>query len=334
MMKLTIAIPTYNRNKILNNNLKLLLPQMTSDCRILIIDNCSEIPVEDTLSDIINKFSNVDIKVIRNSHNVGLTGNILKCFEFCNDQWLWILGDDDEVKDGAINQILLDTNKYKNNHFISYAWDEPSFNRKEDLITKGVDELIDSFESLGVILFISAGVYNINKVIDKISYGSFFQSTYAPHLVILFMSLGENGKCVLSSNEIVINKGFETPVQLRWDQIFIYQIILLLRLPLNPTTIYKLRKRLVELTKLWTITHLIYTMVFIDYDNKKYKRPLVLYDDIVRSFFYLDRNLISKLIKQMGYIIIRYPKLFRPIMNFIYKFFKGRDFDPNNNLRI
>ena len=211
-MKLTIAIPTYNRNKILKNNLRLLLPQITSDCRILILDNCSEIPVKDSLSGIIKEFSHVDIRVVRNSYNLGLTGNILRCFEMCADPWLWILGDDDQVKEGAIKQILNDIRKYKDNHFISYAWDEPSFQRKKDLITTGVDELIDSFESLGVILFISGGVYNIEKVISKISYGSFFQTTYAPHLVILFMSLGDTGKSVLSSKQIVINKGFETPV--------------------------------------------------------------------------------------------------------------------------
>jgi glycosyltransferase involved in cell wall biosynthesis len=333
-MKLTIAIPTYNRNKILKKNLILLLPQITSDCRILILDNCSETPVKETISDIINEFSHVDIRVIRNSYNLGLTGNILRCFEMCTDPWLWILGDDDHVKEGAIKQILNDIQNYKDNHFISYAWDEPSFQRKKDLITTGVDELIDSFESLGVILFISAGVYNIEKVISKLSYGNFFQTTYAPHLVILFMSLGDTGKSVLSSKQIVINKGFETPVHLRWDQIFFYQIIILLRLPLNPTTILKLRNRLVELTKLWTITHLIYTMVFSNYEDRDNKRPLVLYNDIVRSFFYLDKSITSRFIKLFGYIIVRYPRIFKPIMNFVYRSVKGRYFDPNNNLRI
>jgi len=333
-MKLTIAIPTYNRNKILKKNLILLLPQITSDCRILIIDNCSDIPVIDSLSDIIKQYSNIDINIIRNPYNVGLTGNILRCFEMCPDPWLWVLGDDDEVKDGAIDQIINDIKKYKDNHFISYAWDKPSFQRKKDLITSGTDELIDSFESLGVILFISAGIYNVEKVISKLSYGNFFQSTYAPHLVILFMSLGNYGKSVLSCKQIVINKGFETPVQLRWDQIFFYQIILLLRLPLNPTTIFKLRKRLVELTKLWTITHLIYTMVFTNYDDKNNKRPLVLYNDIARSFFYLDKSITTRLIKSIGYIVVRYPWIFKPIMSFIYRTVKGKDFDPNNNLRI
>jgi hypothetical protein len=307
---------------------------MTSECRILILDNHSNTPIKQTLEDLIKEYSHIEIEVIRNSNNIGLTANILRCFELCNDDWLWILGDDDKVKDGAINQILYDIKKYSDNYFISYAWDEPSFQRKKDITTKGINELIDSFESLGVILFTSASVYNVPKVIKSISYGNFFQSTYAPHLVMLFMSLGDTGKSVLSCNEIVINKGFDTPVNLRWDQIFFYQMVLLLRLPLKPTTIYKLKNRLVELTRLWTIQHLIYTLVFINYDQNEKKRPIILYNDIVRSFFYLDKRIVSKIIILFGYIIISYPKIFRPIMEFVYKYFKGKRFNPNNNLRI
>jgi len=333
-MKLTISIPTYNRNAILKENLKYLLPQMTTDCKILILDNHSDTPVKEFLEDLIIEYKHIEINVIRNSNNIGLTANILRCFEMCTDDWLLVLGDDDKVKDGAINQILYDIKRYEDNHFISYAWDEPSFQRKNDLTTIGINELIDSFESIGVILFTSASVYNVPKVIKSISYGNFFQSTYAPHLVMLFMSLGDSGKSVLSCNEIVINKGFETPFHLRWDQIFFYQMVLLLRLPLKPTTLYKLKNRLVELTRLWTIPHLIYTLVYINYDENEKKRPLILYHDIVRSFFYLDKRIVSKIIILFGYIIVRYPKLFKPILEYIYKHIKGKEFSPNNNLRI
>jgi glycosyltransferase involved in cell wall biosynthesis len=43
---LTIAIPTFNRNAILFQNLKHLLPQIDKNVNILIIDNCSDIKVE------------------------------------------------------------------------------------------------------------------------------------------------------------------------------------------------------------------------------------------------------------------------------------------------
>ena len=105
---LTIAIPTFNRNKILRKNLIKLLPQLTDKCRLIIIDNSSPTPVQIDIEELLITFPGTDIRIIRNKHNVGLTGNIIKCFEQCEDGWLWILGDDDEVKDDAVSTILHD----------------------------------------------------------------------------------------------------------------------------------------------------------------------------------------------------------------------------------
>jgi glycosyltransferase involved in cell wall biosynthesis len=333
-MKLTIAIPTYNRNEIFKKNLMLLLPQLTADCQLLIIDNSSDKPVEEDLKDILINFNNNPIKIIRNHYNIGLTGNIIRCFELCEDPWLWILGDDDEVKEGAIEQIFIDIKKYKDIHFINYAWDAPSFLRKDNITTRGIDDFIDNFETLGVVLFISAGIYNTKKITNYLSFGNFFQTTYAPHLAMLFLSIGNEGCCVLSHKQIVINKGFDTPEILRWDQIFIYQMTILLRLPLSPSALFKLKKKLEQLTRVWTITHLIFTLVQIGSTEKSTKRTLILYDDIVRSFFYLDKRLISKVIIIIGYTIVKYPFLFNPLLQSIYKIKRGKSFKSITNLRI
>ena len=55
-MKLTIAIPTYNRNDIFRANLEKLLPQVTNECRVIIFDNCSDIPIENTVKDLLSKY--------------------------------------------------------------------------------------------------------------------------------------------------------------------------------------------------------------------------------------------------------------------------------------
>jgi len=329
---LTIAIPTYNRNDILCSNLSYLLPHVPIECSILIIDNASEIPVRDSISDLINQYPEVNVTVVRNRYNLGLTGNLMKCFELCNDDWLWILGDDDRVLDVGVEQVLDDINRYNYTNFINYAWDEASFKRNRDIITNGVNELIDSFESIGVVLFISSGIYNVQKLRPFMSYGSFFQSSYAPHLAMLFMSLKDEGKCVLSTNRIVDNGGFDVPVHLRWDQMFFYQIILLLRLPLYPDALKKLRIRMTELTRLWTIEYLIFTLTFTEYP--KHLRPDTLYKDIVQSFFYLDKRPRVRILSFLGYFIVRNPSVFRPILYRLYRLIKGKSFVLNNNLRI
>ena len=333
-MKLTIAIPTYNRNELLKANLLKLLPQVTDECRIIIFDNCSDVPVKDTLSDLLNGYSNIDISIVRNRYNIGMTANILKCFEECPDPWLWVLGDDDEVTDGAVARILIDIKIKKEMHFITYAWDPDSFKREDEVITSGIDQFLEPFETFGCILFLSTSIYNMNKVSDSMSFAHFFQTSYAPHIVMLLMSLGDDGKCVYSNKQIVTNRSEDTPLDLRWDQIFIYQITILLRLPLKPRTIAKLKGRLEQLTRVWTIYHFIYTLTFMKHEKGSINKPTVLYDEIVRGFFHLDRRISTRLVSKLGYFIVRYPFLFRWTLSKIYKIFKGKEYKSNVHLRI
>jgi glycosyltransferase involved in cell wall biosynthesis len=333
-MKLTISIPTYNRNEILKANLAKLLPQVTDECRVIIFDNCSDVPVENTIKDLVEVYSQIEISVVRNRYNIGMTANILNCFEGCPDPWLWVLGDDDEVTDGAVARILSDIGKKRELHFITYAWDEDSFKREQEVITTGIDQFLETFETFGAVLFLSTSVYNMNKVVDSMSFAHFFQTSYAPHLVMLFMSLGDEGRCAYSNNQIVVNKGEDTPQELRWDQIFIYQITILLRLPLKPRTIVKLKKRLEQLTRVWSIYHFIFILTFMKYEKGSINKPTVLYGEIVRGFFHLDRRISTRLVSRLGYFIVRYPFLFRWILSRIYKIFKGKEFESDTHLRV
>lgn len=334
-MKITIAIPTFNRNDILKNNLKKFLPQLNYDCRLLILDNNSKIPVKETLHQLIKKFPNLKIDIIRNRYNIGMTANICRCFELCDDSWLWILGDDDEVKEGAVLKVINDIKRHNDAHIINYAWDADTFKRKKEVVTLGANQFIDQFETFGAVLFLSTSVYNIKKVINGISYAHFFQSSYAPHLVMLLMSLGDYGKSIYSNNQIVINNGENTPNHLKWDQIFIYQINIILRLPLKPIAIAKLKKRLEQLTRVWTIYHFIYVLVFSETEKGSTKnKPLVLYNEIVRGFFSLDRRFSTRIVSLFGYFIIKYPFLFKNIFSKVYKLYKGKDFHSQYNSRI
>ena len=174
----------------------------------------------------------------------------------------------------------------------------------------------------------------MNKVVGSMSFAHFFQTSYAPHLVMLFMSLGDKGKCAFSTDQIVVNMAEETPSHLKWDQIFIYQLTLLLRLPLKPSTITKLKKRLEQLTRVWTIYHFIFTLTFMRHEEGRINKPTVLYDEIVRSFFHLDRRLSTRFVSRLGYFVVKYPFLFRWILSRIFKILKGREFESEINLRI
>lgn len=87
-MKLTIAIPTFNRNEILEKHIQFLLPQISEECTLLIIDNCSMVSVENTIGYLLSKYPLLNYKIIRNKVNIGGNANILRCVELCETEWL------------------------------------------------------------------------------------------------------------------------------------------------------------------------------------------------------------------------------------------------------
>lgn len=99
---LTIAIPTYNRSAKIKKQVQMLLPQLTSEVQLLIIDNNSDYDINELLG--IRCIDNV--KIVRNRINVGADANIARLFELCTSQWLWTLSDDDCVLPDAVSTVL------------------------------------------------------------------------------------------------------------------------------------------------------------------------------------------------------------------------------------
>jgi glycosyltransferase involved in cell wall biosynthesis len=104
---LTIAIPTYNRAKILDGSLAILKLQFSSlkyPVEIIISDNCSS----DNTADIVEKHicDGMPIKYIRNQENLGMDGNFVQCFRMAKGQYVWCLGDDDYLAEGALDYLL------------------------------------------------------------------------------------------------------------------------------------------------------------------------------------------------------------------------------------
>src|SRR5207302_549928 len=101
-----IAIPTYNRNRFLVETVQRLLPQLSAACRLLIIDNCSDEPAAEALRPVIGAETDAPVRIVRNGVNVGAIANIMRCFELCETEWMWLLGDDDRPEPDAVSTIL------------------------------------------------------------------------------------------------------------------------------------------------------------------------------------------------------------------------------------
>lgn len=104
-LKLTIAIPTFNRYKYLTNNIKRILPQISKvDCvELLIIDNAST----DNTSEFCKLLSDEgDLKYIRLEENKGMSESQYQCFKRSKGKYLWILSDDDYVESYSVEYVL------------------------------------------------------------------------------------------------------------------------------------------------------------------------------------------------------------------------------------
>ncbi len=103
---LTIAIPTYNRSRFLARLLDSLTVQSADapQLELLVSDNASPDETPQRLEEYRGR--GLNFRSIRNTINLGADGNILQCFEEARGKYVWIVGDDDVLLDGALGVIL------------------------------------------------------------------------------------------------------------------------------------------------------------------------------------------------------------------------------------
>src|SRR6478752_9952102 len=114
---LTVAIPTFDRPLRVCERIRELLPQLNGSVKLLIIDNNSPDDVENYVRIAFPDLpENVHFR--RNRSNVGLAGNICRCIEYAESEWVWLLGDDDQVMPDAIAAITEALAAVPENHHV------------------------------------------------------------------------------------------------------------------------------------------------------------------------------------------------------------------------
>jgi FkbM family methyltransferase len=103
---LSVCISTYNRAKWLAlnlHNLANLLPNPSEEIEIVVCDNTS---TDDTQEVVKPYLPRTDFRYYRNPENVGMLGNLRVTAHHARGQYIWILGDDDLVRPGGIENVL------------------------------------------------------------------------------------------------------------------------------------------------------------------------------------------------------------------------------------
>ena len=105
--ELTIVVTTFNRVERLRDSVSILINALEKlprpkDVELLVVNNAS---TDDTRK-YLDSFLKNQIRVIHNSINQGMLGNLNVCALNAKGRYVWCLGDDDLVFDGAIEEIL------------------------------------------------------------------------------------------------------------------------------------------------------------------------------------------------------------------------------------
>lgn len=181
---LTIVIPSYNRKDDITTQVRLLLPQLTDEVRLIVVDNHSDYDIEALFSDDEKqKFS-----ICVNSYNIGADGNIAKSFELCVSEWLWILSDDDHVDSNAVGIVLSEIKKGQD--VITYVFHETI---EYDAI--GLDEFASMANTKGIymnLFWMSVCVYHVTLLKDYMQYYYKAISTMQPGIVLMLRTLQHN----------------------------------------------------------------------------------------------------------------------------------------------
>jgi glycosyltransferase involved in cell wall biosynthesis len=110
---LTIAIPTYNRAKLLDAQLAWLahaVKGFENDIEIFVSDNCSTDSTQDVIKKWKTTLSNITFNSRKNAENIGVMKNIHQCLISATTKYVWTIGDDDPIQDRAISYTI---NKFK-----------------------------------------------------------------------------------------------------------------------------------------------------------------------------------------------------------------------------
>jgi len=204
---LTVAIPTYNRPDKVLITVDKLLPQLKDRAQIMILDNHSDISVEPYINEHIANLESYPVKVIRHRVNIGADANFARCFEFCETTWIWTLGDDDLIMDDAIDNILLEIEKYSSYDLIGFNFNSNCniVGRDKPIIISNTHDMAHKLDFFGNWLFISTAVYKTQEYFKYIRYTSWGAYSMASQIVPAMIAISHNKTFVLSEKTIADN---------------------------------------------------------------------------------------------------------------------------------
>ena len=309
---LTIAIPTFDRNAILERTVAALLPQLTNACRLLVLDNHSPTPVAETLAPLLARHPGVDAQVVRHPVNIGGNANVLRCIERCETEWLWVLGDDDLPEPDAVERVLGDVAAHLAALFLNYRTE--LFERRTGFVTRGRREFVERMDSLSNVLFISAGVFRGPAVRSQLRLAYAYAYSNAPHLIALIAALGDADACVFSTAQIAHWE--MAPFAQRWSMVNIaLSFPTLLDVPFGPDIRAALDRKLQAIHP--PLPGLVRQLQFIALESGDRREARFVIDQVCARRLALRPGGRAHAAAAAARLLVRWPRLTSPAVEWV-----------------
>lgn len=225
-MKLSICIPTYNREKFLKELLDSIIIQIDNrnkiNIEICISDNNSIDGTEKLIKEYIKK-NKVKIRYHKNPKNMGADFNYLKCVEIATGEYCWLIGSDDILIENSINKVLFQINNFLD--ISVFLWNRIDCDYNMKIIKKrywskineettinflNTEEVINYFKSVlslgGVFSYLSTIIFKKEEW-DQIEYDTSYNGTCYSFVYILFSILIKGKKMKYLIEFIVLCRG-------------------------------------------------------------------------------------------------------------------------------
>lgn len=123
---LSIIMPVYGVEKYIKKCLESVLEQLTDQCELIIINDCTKDSSIEICKEMIKNFNNV--KIIEREKNGGLSAARNTGIKYSEGKFCWFIDSDDHIADNAINTILFQLKKNPSDilFFNHYRIDENS----------------------------------------------------------------------------------------------------------------------------------------------------------------------------------------------------------------
>lgn len=102
--RLSICIATYGRGKYIGQTLDSILPQMSSETELVIVDGASPDNTYEVMSDYVRRFPR--IRYFRETENSGIDRDYDKAVGYARGEYCWLMTDDDLLRAGGVGRVL------------------------------------------------------------------------------------------------------------------------------------------------------------------------------------------------------------------------------------